>query len=53
MGNKEKVLVEVVDTYRLILDTEYHLDLMDIFYVSQPESRQEGESKKETGLKKI
>jgi len=33
MGNKEKVLVEAVGTYRLILDTGYQLDLMDTFYV--------------------
>ena len=32
MGNKEKVPVEAVGTYRLILDTGYHLDLMDTFY---------------------
>jgi len=33
MGNKEKVPVEAVGTYRLILDTGYHLDLMNTFYV--------------------
>jgi len=33
MGNKEKVPVEAVGTYRLILDIRYHLDLMDTFYV--------------------
>jgi len=33
MGNKEKVPMETVETYRLILDTGYHLDLMDTFYV--------------------
>jgi len=33
MGNKEKVPVEVVRTYRLILDTGFFLDLMDTFYV--------------------
>ena len=33
MGNKEKVLVEAVRTYRLILYTGYHLDLLDSFYV--------------------
>ena len=33
MGNKEKIPVEAVRTYRLILDTRYHLDLMDTFYV--------------------
>jgi len=33
MSNKEKVSVEVVRTYRLILDTRYHLDLMDTFYI--------------------
>ena len=33
MGNKEKVLVEAVGTYRLILDIGYHLHLMDTFYV--------------------
>jgi len=33
MGNKEKVLVEAVRTYRLILYTGYHLDLLDTFYV--------------------
>jgi len=33
MGNKDKVSMEAVRTYRLILDTGYHLDLMDTFYV--------------------
>ena len=33
MGNREKVLVEAVETYRLILDTGFYLDLMDTFYV--------------------
>jgi len=33
MGNKEKVLVETVKTYYLIINTGYHLDLMDTFYV--------------------
>jgi len=33
MGNRVKVLVEVVGTYRLILDTGFYLDLMDILYV--------------------
>jgi len=33
MDNKEKVSVEAVRTYRLILDTGYHLDLMDTFFV--------------------
>jgi len=33
MSNKEKVSVEAVETYRLILDTGYHLDLIDTFYV--------------------
>jgi len=33
MGNKENVPVEAVRTYRLILDTRYHLDLVDTFYV--------------------
>ena len=28
-----KVLVEAVRTYRLILDTGFHLDLFDTFYV--------------------
>jgi len=32
MGNKEKVSVEAVGTYHLILDTGYHLNLMDTFY---------------------
>jgi len=32
MGNREKVPVEVVEIYRLILDTEFYLDLMDTFY---------------------
>jgi len=31
MDNKEKVPVKAVRTYRLILDTGYHLDLMDTF----------------------
>jgi len=33
MGNREKVPVEAVGTYRLILDTGFYLDLMDTFYV--------------------
>jgi len=33
MGNKEKVPVEAIGTYRLILDTGYHLDLMGTFYL--------------------
>ena len=33
MGNTEKVPVEAVGTYRLILDTGFYLDLMDTFYV--------------------
>ena len=33
MGYKEKVPMEVIGTYRLILDTGYLLDLMDTFYV--------------------
>ena len=33
MGNKEKVPMEAVGIYHLILDIEYHLDLMDTFYV--------------------
>jgi len=33
MGNRVKVLVEVVGTYRLILDTEFYLDMMNTFYV--------------------
>ena len=33
MGNRVKVPVEAVGTYRLILDTEFHLDLFDTFYV--------------------
>jgi len=33
MDNKEKVPVETVGTYQLILDIRYHLDLMDAFYV--------------------
>jgi len=28
-----KVLVEVVETYRLVLDTKFYLDLMNTFYV--------------------
>jgi len=32
MGNREKILVESVGTYRLILDTEFYLDLLDTFY---------------------
>ena len=35
MGNREKVLVEVVETYRLILDTGFYLDLMDTFYMGE------------------
>ena len=33
MGNREKVPVEAVGTYRLILGTGFYLDLMDTFYV--------------------
>jgi len=33
MGNKEKVQVEAVWTYHLILDTGFYLDLLDTFYV--------------------
>jgi len=33
MGNKEKLPAEAVGTYHLILDTGYHLYLMDNFYV--------------------
>ena len=33
MGNKEKVPMEAVETYRLILNTGYQLDLMHTFYV--------------------
>jgi len=33
MGNREKVLVEVVRTYRLIFDTKFYLDLLDTFIV--------------------
>jgi len=33
MGNREKILVEYVGTYRLILDTKFFLDLLDTFFV--------------------
>ncbi|KAL8151535.1 hypothetical protein V2J09_021343 [Rumex salicifolius] len=33
MGNRVKVLVEAIGTCRLILDTGYHLDLFQTFYV--------------------
>jgi len=33
MGNREKIPIESVGTYRLILDTEFYLDLLDTFYV--------------------
>jgi len=33
MGNKKKVSVEAIRTYRLNLNTGYHLDLIDTFYV--------------------
>jgi len=33
MGNKVKVPVEAVGTYRLILYIGFYLDLMDTFYV--------------------
>jgi len=33
MGNKEKFLLEAVETYYLILNIGYHLDLMETFYV--------------------
>ena len=32
MGNREKVPMEAVKTYRLILDTGFYLDLMDTFF---------------------
>nr|KYP41156.1 hypothetical protein KK1_037495 [Cajanus cajan] len=32
-GNREKVLVEAVGTYRLILNTGHHLDLLETLYV--------------------
>lgn len=33
MGNRVKAPVEAIGTYRLILDTEHHLDLFQTFYV--------------------
>jgi len=33
MGNRVKILVEAVRIYLLILDTRFHLNLFDIFYV--------------------
>nr|KYP35264.1 Retrovirus-related Pol polyprotein from transposon TNT 1-94 [Cajanus cajan] len=33
MGNRVKVLVEAVGTYRLILNTGHHLDLLETLYV--------------------
>ncbi|KAA0056423.1 Retrovirus-related Pol polyprotein from transposon TNT 1-94 [Cucumis melo var. makuwa] len=33
MGNRVKVSVEAVGTYRLTLDTGHHLDLFDTFYI--------------------
>jgi len=33
MGNREKISMEYVGTYRLILDTKFYLDLLDTFYV--------------------
>ncbi|XP_019434517.1 PREDICTED: uncharacterized protein LOC109341142, partial [Lupinus angustifolius] len=33
MGNRVKVPVEAVGTYRLILDTGHHLDLFETLYV--------------------
>ena len=33
MGNRVKVPVEAVETYHLILDTGFYLDLFDTFYV--------------------
>ena len=33
MGNRVKALVETVGTYRLKLDTEHHLDLLETLYV--------------------
>jgi len=33
MGNREKVSLEAIRTYCLILDTRYHLELMDTFYL--------------------
>ena len=33
MGNRAKVPVEAIGTYRLILDTGHHLDLFQTFYV--------------------
>ena len=33
MGNRVKVPVEAFKTYHLILDTGFHLDLFDTFYI--------------------
>jgi len=33
MGNRAKVQVEAIGTYRLVLDTGHHLDLFQTFYV--------------------
>ena len=33
MGNRMKAPVEAVGTYRLILDSGHHLDLLETFYV--------------------
>ena len=33
MGNRMKALVEGIGTYRLVLDTGYHLDLYQTLYV--------------------
>ena len=33
MGNHIKALIEGIGTYRLVLDTSYQLNLLDIFYV--------------------
>ena len=33
MGNRVKALVEAVRTYHLILDTGYHLNLLETLYV--------------------
>jgi len=33
LGNRVRVLVEAIRTYRLILDVVYHLDLFQTLYV--------------------
>ena len=33
MGNQVKAPIEAIGTYRLVLETNYHLDLFQTFYI--------------------